>query len=89
MELNPEQIRILLCGVGITIYLLLKVIISANALAKFSNTVIAIEFIYLCIAIYTNSYSPTIIEPIAVGIMLSHMLEDGKKEKKKRERQES
>ena len=48
-----------------------------------------IEFVYLCIAIYTNSYSPTIIEPIAVGIMLSHMLEDGKKEKKKRERQES
>jgi len=44
---------------------------------------------YLCFAVYTNSYSPTIIEPIAVGIMLSHMLEDGKKEKKKHELQES
>ena len=42
MELNPEQIRILLCGVGIGIYLLLKIIISASALAKFSNTVITI-----------------------------------------------
>ena len=89
MELNPEQIRILLCGVGIGIYLLLKVMISANALAKFSNTVIAIEFIYLGISMYTNSYSSSMLELIAIGIILSHMLEDGKKEKKKREGQES
>lgn len=89
MELNPEHIRILLCGVGIVIYLILKVIMSEGALDKFANTVIVMEVVYLCFAIYTDSYGSIVLEPVAIGIMVSHILKDGKKEKEKRERLES
>ena len=84
MATNSELLIILFfSAIGFVIYKILERTISNNMLSKISNSLIVIESIYLVFNITTQEvYSPSTLEMIIFGLILSHMLAEGKKNKK-------
>jgi len=83
MATNSELFIILFFfAIGFVIYKILERTISNSILSKISNSLIVIESIYLVFNLITQEvYSLSIPEMVIFGLILSHIMIDGKKNK--------